>query len=80
MQALRVPGLRSKLWRRAPRFAYGQATFANLSRYSHLNERTYRRQYQRSFNFMKFNQQLIRQAMRKAKLSQPPSGKRAQAL
>ena len=33
----------------------GRATFANLSRYSHLNERTYRRQYQRSFNFRKFN-------------------------
>jgi hypothetical protein len=37
----------------------GRANFTNLGRYSQLNERTYRRQYQRSFNFMKFNQQLI---------------------
>ncbi len=37
----------------------GRATFTNLSRYSCLSERTYRRQYQRSFNFLKFNQQLI---------------------
>ena len=34
------------------------------ARYSQLNERTYRRQYQRSFNFMKFNQQLIEQAIK----------------
>jgi len=40
----------------------GRATFTNLSRYSNLNERTYRRQYQRSFNFMEFNQQLIKRA------------------
>jgi hypothetical protein len=44
--------------------SYGRATFTNLSRYSHLSERTYRRQYQRSFNFMKFNQQLIEQAIK----------------
>ncbi|MBE9048798.1 transposase [Pleurocapsales cyanobacterium LEGE 10410] len=42
----------------------GRATFTNLSRYSHLNERTYRRQYERSFNFMKFNQQLIEEAVK----------------
>ncbi len=42
----------------------GRATFTNLSRYSQLNERTYRRQYQRSFNFIKFNQQLIEQAIK----------------
>jgi hypothetical protein len=45
------------------RFAYGRATFTNLGRYSNLSERTYRRQYQRSFNFMKFNQQLIEGAI-----------------
>ncbi len=41
----------------------GRATFTNLSRYSHLNERTYHRQHQHSFNFLEFNQQLIRQAI-----------------
>jgi hypothetical protein len=43
--------------------ACGRATFTNLSRYSQLNERTYRRQYQRSFNFIKFNGELIQQAI-----------------
>ena len=41
----------------------GRATFTNLDRYSYLSERTYRRQYQRSFNFLKFNQQLIEEAI-----------------
>ena len=41
----------------------GRATFVNLSRYSQINERTYRRQYQRSFNFIQFNQKLIEQAV-----------------
>ncbi len=41
----------------------GRATFVNLSRYSQINERTYRRQYQRSFNFIQFNQKLIEQAI-----------------
>jgi len=41
----------------------GRATFVNLSRYSQINERTYRRQYQRSFNFIEFNQKLIEQAV-----------------
>ena len=41
----------------------GRATFTNLGRYSELSERTYRRQYQRSFNFIKFNQQLIEKAI-----------------
>lgn len=41
----------------------GRATFMNLSRYSQINERTYRRQYQRSFNFIQFNQKLIEQAI-----------------
>jgi hypothetical protein len=45
------------------RFAYGKANFSNLSRYSRINERTYRRQYQRSFNFIQFNQKLIEQAI-----------------
>lgn len=42
----------------------GGATFINLSRYSQINERTYRRQYQRSFNFIQFNQKLIEQAIK----------------
>ena len=42
----------------------GRANFTNLSRYSPLSERTYRRQYQRSFNFLKFNQQLIEGAIK----------------
>lgn len=42
----------------------GRATFINLSRYSQINERTYRRQYQRSFNFIQFNQKLIEQAIK----------------
>ena len=37
----------------------GRANFAPLGRYSQLSERTYRRQYQRSFNFMKFNQNAL---------------------
>jgi len=41
----------------------GRATFLNLSRYSQINERTYRRQDQRSFNFIQFNQKLIEQAI-----------------
>lgn len=43
--------------------SFGRANFTNLSRYSQVNERTYRRNYQRSFNFIKFNQQLIEQAI-----------------
>ncbi|MEM9506112.1 MAG: transposase, partial [Cyanobacteria bacterium P01_E01_bin.35] len=43
--------------------SYGRANFTNLGRYSQRNERTYRRQYQRSFNFMKFNQKLIERAI-----------------
>jgi hypothetical protein len=43
--------------------SFGRANFTNLSRYSLLSERTYRRQYQRSFNFIQFNQQLIEQAI-----------------
>jgi hypothetical protein len=42
----------------------GRATFTNWSRYSQPCERTYRRQYQRSFNFLKFNQQLIERAIK----------------
>lgn len=42
----------------------GRANFTNLGRYSPLSERTYRRQYQRSFNFLKFNQQLIEGAIK----------------
>ncbi len=41
----------------------GRANFTNLSRYSDLCEKTYRRQYQRSFNFIKFNSLLIEQGI-----------------
>jgi hypothetical protein len=44
--------------------SHTKADLTNLSRYSHLSERTYRRQYQRSLNFIKFNQQLIKQAIK----------------
>ena len=41
----------------------GRATLVNLSRYSQMNERTYRRQDQRCFNFIEFNQKLIEQVI-----------------
>ena len=37
----------------------GKLTFANLSRYSSLSEKTYRRQYKKKFNFLEFNQIII---------------------
>jgi hypothetical protein len=37
----------------------GKVNFSNLSRYSDLSERTYRRQYGQSFGFVQFNQQTI---------------------
>lgn len=40
----------------------GKVNFTNLSRYSELNERTYRRQYQQDFEFGAFNRVLIRRA------------------
>ena len=40
----------------------GKVNFANLSRYSDLNERTYRRQYQQEFEFAAFNRVLAQGA------------------
>jgi hypothetical protein len=42
----------------------GRVNFTNLSRYSDLNERTYRRQYQQDFEFAALNQAVIRGASR----------------
>ncbi|WNN92096.1 hypothetical protein [Gloeocapsopsis dulcis] len=42
----------------------GKANFTNLSRYSELNERTYRRQYQQDFEFAALNRALIGRASR----------------
>jgi hypothetical protein len=41
----------------------GKVNFTNLSRYSEISERSYRRQFQRSFNFIKGNANLIEQAI-----------------
>ena len=41
----------------------GKVNFRNLSRYSEISERSYRRQFQRSFNFIKGNAELITQAI-----------------
>jgi hypothetical protein len=38
---------------------YGKVNFSNLSRYSDLSERTYRRHYGQPFAFVQFNQQTI---------------------
>lgn len=40
----------------------GKATFVNLSRYSELNEKTYRRHYGQEFDFMGFNLELIKES------------------
>jgi len=37
----------------------GRLTFENLARYSHLNERTFRRNYKKFFDWLDFNWQLI---------------------
>ncbi len=42
---------------------YGKVNFTNLSRYSQLNEKTYRRHFQRSFNFLELNKQLLQLAL-----------------
>lgn len=44
----------------------GRVNFTNLSRYSNLSERTYRRQYVKQFEFMEFNQKVIEEAIPKA--------------
>ena len=41
----------------------GKVNFTNLSRYSELSERTYRRQFEQSFDFMSINQGLIEAAI-----------------
>jgi hypothetical protein len=41
----------------------GKVNFTNLSRYSEISERSYRRQFQRSFNFIKGNAELIERAI-----------------
>jgi hypothetical protein len=41
----------------------GKVNFLNLSRYSELNEKTYRRHFQQSFDFTTFNQHLISEAV-----------------
>lgn len=41
----------------------GKVNFTNLSRYSQISERSYRRQFQKSFNFIKGNADLIEQAI-----------------
>jgi hypothetical protein len=43
--------------------AYGKVKFTNLSRYSCLSEKTYRRHFLKSFNFPQFNQYFLEQAL-----------------
>jgi len=40
----------------------GKVNFTNLSRYSHLNERTYRRHFKQEFEFARFNRELVQTA------------------
>lgn len=37
----------------------GKVNYSNLSRYSDLNEKTYRRQYEQTFDFIGFNLSLV---------------------
>ncbi|MBD1821236.1 hypothetical protein H6F51_01715 [Cyanobacteria bacterium FACHB-DQ100] len=37
----------------------GKVNFSNLSRYSDLNEKTYRRQYEHSFDFVELNLSIV---------------------
>ena len=41
----------------------GKVNFTNLSRYSEINERSYRRQFSRSHNFIKGNAEIIQKAI-----------------
>ena len=41
----------------------GKVNFTNLSRYSEITERTYRRQFSRSYNFIKGNAEIIEKAI-----------------
>ena len=42
---------------------HGKVNFTNLSRYSCLSEKTYRRHFRRGFNFPQFNQYFLKQAL-----------------
>ncbi|MEG4178626.1 hypothetical protein QUA16_28670, partial [Microcoleus sp. S13_C3] len=42
---------------------YGKVNFTNLSRYSYLSEKTYRRHFLKSFNFPQFNQYFLEYAL-----------------
>ncbi|MEG4520940.1 hypothetical protein QUB77_31010 [Microcoleus sp. AT9b-C3] len=42
---------------------YGKVNFTNLSRYSYLSEKTYRRHFLKSFNFPQFNQYFLQSAL-----------------
>ena len=42
---------------------YGKFNFTNLSRYSCLSEKTYRRHFLKSFNFPQFNQYFLKEAL-----------------
>lgn len=42
---------------------YGKVNFTNLSRYSSLSEKTYRRHFLKNFDFAEFNQYLINKAL-----------------
>src|SRR5512133_2487541 len=42
---------------------YGKVNFTNLSRYSSLSEKTYRRQFLKAFNFPQFNQYFLQTAI-----------------
>ena len=42
---------------------YGKVNFTNLSRFSCLSEKTYRRHCRRGFNFPQFNQYFLKQAL-----------------
>jgi len=41
----------------------GKVSFTNLSRYNEIDERTYRPQYARSYNFIKSNSEVIGQGI-----------------
>jgi len=43
--------------------ARGKINFRNLSRYSHYSERTYTRQFDKSFNFIRFNRAIINECI-----------------
>ena len=42
---------------------YGKVNFTNLSRYSYLSEKTYRRHFLKNFNLTQFNQYFLKEAL-----------------